>query len=53
VRLGGKLPPVAFAALIIQVREDTVFGMGIQAEPCYSGSVTHKRPWLWLLGLTI
>jgi hypothetical protein len=42
---------VAFAALIIQVREDTVFGMGIQAEPCYSGSVIHNEPLVVVAGI--
>jgi hypothetical protein len=51
--LGGKLPPLEFAALIIEVAEHAVFGVGIQPEPCYrggvvgvvaGGSVVHNNP---------
>ena len=42
--LGGKLPPFHFAALIIELTEDAIFGVGIQSEPCYSGSIIHNEP---------
>ncbi len=42
--LGGELPPLEFSALIVEVAEDTVFGVGIQAEPCYRGGVIHNKP---------
>ena len=48
--LGGKAPPLEFVALIVEVAEHTVFGVGIQPEPCYrggvvrSGSVVHNIP---------
>ena len=63
--LGGKLPPLDFAALIIELPEHAVFGVGIEPEPCYrSGAVcrgvyrrrvVHNNPFvvLWLIGLTI
>ena len=52
--LGGKLPPFDLAALIIELTEDTVFGVGIQPEPCYRGSIIHNGSFvlLWLMGLT-
>ena len=42
--LGGKLPPLDFGAVIVEVAEDTVFGVGIQTEPCYRGRVIHNNP---------
>jgi hypothetical protein len=32
--------------VIIEVCEDAVFGMGIEAQPCYSGSIIHNEPFL-------
>jgi hypothetical protein len=46
VRLSGELPPLEFSAVIIEVCEDAVFGMGIEAQPCYSGSIIHNEPFL-------
>src|ERR1039457_4524380 len=34
-RLGGEAPPFEFGALIVEVPEDAIFGVGIQTEPCY------------------
>src|ERR1039458_8413674 len=42
--LGGKAPPFEFGAVIVEVTEDAIFGVGIQTEPCYRGSVIHKKP---------
>jgi len=44
VGLGGKLPPLELGAVIIEVSEHAVFGVGIEAEPCYSGSIIHNEP---------
>ena len=35
LRLGGKTPPFDFGAVIVELAEHTIFGAGIQAEPCY------------------
>jgi hypothetical protein len=32
--------------VIIELTEDGIFGVGIQAEPCYRGRVIHKRPFV-------
>jgi len=42
--LGGELPPLEFGAVIVEVAEDTVFGVGIQTEPCYRCAVIHNKP---------
>lgn len=41
---GCKLPRLEFGAVIVEVAEDTVFGVGIQPEPCCRGSVIHNKP---------
>ena len=46
VGLGGELPPLELGAVIIEVREHTVFGVGVESEPCYSGSNIHNEPLL-------
>ena len=42
--LGGEAPPFNFLTLIIELAKDAVFGVGIQTEPCYRGSVIHNKP---------
>jgi hypothetical protein len=42
--LGGKTPPFDFGAVVVEVAEHAVFGVGIQPEPCYSGSNIHNEP---------
>ena len=39
--LGGELPPLDFGAVIVELAEDAIFGVGFQTEPCYRGSVIH------------
>src|ERR1017187_3372623 len=43
LRLGGKAPPLDFVTLIIELAQHAVFGVGIQTEPCYRGSI-HNKP---------
>lgn len=43
VGLGGKLPALELGAVIIEVCEDAVFGVGVESEPCYSGSNIHNE----------
>jgi len=43
--LGGELPPFNFGAVIIELTEQAIFGVGIQTEPCYRG-VIHNKPWV-------
>src|ERR1035437_6389205 len=38
------MPPIGFGGLIVEMTQDAVFGVGIQAEPCYRGSVIHNKP---------
>ena len=42
--LGAEAPPALFGALIIEVSQDTILGVGIQAQPCYRGRVSHNEP---------
>src|ERR1019366_6920635 len=43
--LGGELPPFNFGAVIIELTEHAIFGVGIQTEPCYRG-IIHNKPWV-------
>ena len=45
-RLGGEAPPLDFGAVIIKLTEDTIFGVGIQAEPGYAVAVIHNKPFV-------
>jgi len=49
--LGGQLPPLELGAVIIEVSEDAVFGMGIEAEPCYRRGIIHNEPWVVMAGI--
>jgi hypothetical protein len=42
--LGGELPPLDFGAVIVELTQNAIFGVGIQTEPCYRGSVIHNKP---------
>jgi hypothetical protein len=44
--LGGELPPLGFDATIVELTGDAVFGVGIQAEPCYRVGVIHNKPFV-------
>ena len=39
-----ETPVIDFVALIVEVSQHAVFGVGIQSEPCYRGSVIHNKP---------
>lgn len=42
--LGGETPPLDFGAVIVELTEDAVFGVGIEPEPCYRGRSSHNEP---------
>jgi hypothetical protein len=42
--ISRETPVIDFVALIVEVSQHAVFGVGIQSEPCYRGSVIHNRP---------
>ena len=44
IGLGAKAPPLAFNAMVIEMGEQTILGVGIEAQPCYRGSVSHNEP---------
>lgn len=44
IGLGTKAPPFEFTALIVEVSQDTILGVGIQAKPCYRSRVSHNEP---------
>lgn len=46
VGLSAKAPPLAFAAVVIEMGEQTILGVGIEAQPCYRGSVSHNEPFI-------
>jgi hypothetical protein len=46
VGLGAEAPPLAFDALIIEMGEETILGVGIEAQPCYRGSAGHNEPFI-------
>lgn len=46
VGLGAEAPPFEFCALIVELSQDTILGVGIEAQPCYRGSVVHNEPFI-------
>ena len=42
--IGGETPVIDFMALIVEVGQHAISGVGIQAEPCYRRSVSHNEP---------
>jgi hypothetical protein len=42
--LGGETPPLDFDAVIVELTEDAVFGVGIESEPCYRSRNSHNEP---------
>ena len=42
--ISRETPVIDFVALIVELSQNAVFGVGIQAEPCYRGSVIHNKP---------
>jgi len=42
--ISRETPVIDFVALIVEVSQHAVFGVGIQSEPCYRGSVIHNKP---------
>jgi hypothetical protein len=42
--IGGEAPPFELRALIVEMSQDAISGVGIQSEPCYRSSVSHKEP---------
>jgi hypothetical protein len=51
--ISRKAPVIDFIALIVELGQHAISGVGIQSEPCYSRGVSHNKPWLWLICLTI
>ena len=41
--LGAEAPPAAFGALVVEVSQETILRVGIQAQPCYRGGVNHMN----------
>jgi hypothetical protein len=42
--ISRETPVIDFVALIVELSQHAVFGVGIQAEPCYRGTVIHNKP---------
>lgn len=44
VGLGAEAPPLAFDALVIEMSQETILGVGIKPQPCDRGRVSHNEP---------
>jgi hypothetical protein len=44
VWLSAEAPPLALDALVVEMSEETILRVGIEAQPCYRGSVSHNEP---------
>jgi hypothetical protein len=42
--IGRETPVLDFVAVIVEVAQHAISGVGIQAEPCYRRSVSHNEP---------
>ena len=42
--IGGEAPPFEFRAVIVEMSQDAISGVGIQSEPCYRSGVSHNKP---------
>jgi hypothetical protein len=43
-RIGWKAPVINFIALVVELSQDAISGVGIQSEPCYRSGVSHNKP---------
>jgi hypothetical protein len=44
--MSRETPVIDFVALIVELSQNAVFGVGIQSEPCYRCGVSHKKPFV-------
>jgi len=44
VGIGGETPVIDFIALVVELGQHAISGVGIQAEPGYSRGVSHNEP---------
>jgi hypothetical protein len=42
--IGWKAPVINFIALVVELSQDAISGVGIQSEPCYRSGVSHNKP---------
>jgi hypothetical protein len=42
--MSRETPAIDFGAVIVEVSQNAVSGVGIQSEPCYSRGVSHNKP---------
>lgn len=42
--LSREAPAIEFGALVVELSQDAISGVGIQAEPCYRSGVSHNKP---------
>jgi hypothetical protein len=42
--ISRETPVIDFIALIVELGQHTISGVGIQAEPCYRSGVSHNEP---------
>jgi len=42
--IGREAPVIDFIALIVELGQDAISGVGIQSEPCYRSGVSHNKP---------
>ena len=44
--MSREAPVIDFMALIVELGQNAISGVGIQAEPCYSRGVSHNKPFV-------
>jgi hypothetical protein len=42
--MSREAPAVEFGAVIVELSQNAISGVGIQSEPCYSRGVSHNKP---------
>ena len=42
--IGGEAPVIDFIALVIEMGQHAISGVGIQSQPCYRRGVSHNKP---------
>ena len=42
--IGRKAPVIDFIALVVELSQHAISGVGIQSEPCYRRGVSHNKP---------
>ena len=44
--MSREAPAIDFGALVVELGQNAISGVGIQSEPCYRSGVSHNKPWV-------